>query len=323
MPPEAFLRRNQALKLRAVFPSTTAAALTSLATGEWPSDHGLPAWWTYLTEWELTATVLPFVERFSEQPLRRFGVSPEQVFVAEPLLPRYTIAARSFLPRRIADSAYSAYVRGPTPVSGYGKLAAGVDEVIEFVRSASGPSFSYLYTEQVDAAAHSEGPESETVGKALAEVDGELGRLAGALQEHARIIVSADHGMLAVAEADKSVLRPGDPLLELLVAPPFGEPRVPFFLPRPGQGDRFQACFRKRFRDRFALLTREEAVALQLFGPAPPSAQVRSRFGEFIALAKGSEVLIYQEEAEGGTAALRGYHAGLTPAEMRIPLVVA
>src|SRR3990172_3184585 len=49
-PTGAFLRNHLALELRAVFPATTAAALTSLATGLWPAEHAVPAWWTYLPE---------------------------------------------------------------------------------------------------------------------------------------------------------------------------------------------------------------------------------------------------------------------------------
>ena len=41
----AFLRRhNQCDRLRAVFPSTTPAALTTLATAQWPGQHGVPGW---------------------------------------------------------------------------------------------------------------------------------------------------------------------------------------------------------------------------------------------------------------------------------------
>jgi len=43
--PDSFLRRhNDAGRLRAVFPSTTPAALTTLATGLWPGQHGMPGW---------------------------------------------------------------------------------------------------------------------------------------------------------------------------------------------------------------------------------------------------------------------------------------
>mmetsp|Transcript_36809 Transcript_36809/g.77707 ORF Transcript_36809/g.77707 Transcript_36809/m.77707 type:complete len:676 (+) Transcript_36809:116-2143(+) len=39
-----FLRNNQPTRLRAVFPSTTPAALTTLATAAWPGRHGMPGW---------------------------------------------------------------------------------------------------------------------------------------------------------------------------------------------------------------------------------------------------------------------------------------
>ena len=43
--PGSFLRKhNQPLSLVAVFPSTTPAALATLATGAWPGQHGCPGW---------------------------------------------------------------------------------------------------------------------------------------------------------------------------------------------------------------------------------------------------------------------------------------
>ena len=39
-----FRGNNQPSRLRAVFPSTTTAALTSLATASWPGRHGMPGW---------------------------------------------------------------------------------------------------------------------------------------------------------------------------------------------------------------------------------------------------------------------------------------
>jgi len=41
----SFLHRyNQPTRIRAVFPSTTPAALTTLATACWPGQHGVPGW---------------------------------------------------------------------------------------------------------------------------------------------------------------------------------------------------------------------------------------------------------------------------------------
>ena len=58
------LRAALAMELRTVFPSSTAPALTSIATGLWPAEHAVPGWWTHIPDAGLTATILPFAERF-------------------------------------------------------------------------------------------------------------------------------------------------------------------------------------------------------------------------------------------------------------------
>ena len=59
--PDEFFRSHTVMELRSVFPSSTAPALTSLATGLWPAEHAVPGWYTYLPAYGLTATILPFV----------------------------------------------------------------------------------------------------------------------------------------------------------------------------------------------------------------------------------------------------------------------
>ncbi|MFQ6029893.1 MAG: alkaline phosphatase family protein, partial [Dehalococcoidia bacterium] len=41
LPPDSFLRHYLVAELRTVFPSSSATAITSLATGQWPSTHGV------------------------------------------------------------------------------------------------------------------------------------------------------------------------------------------------------------------------------------------------------------------------------------------
>ena len=60
---EAFTPRHLATELRTVFPSTTSAALTTLATAEWPVRHAVLGWFLYLPEVDAITTILPFVRR--------------------------------------------------------------------------------------------------------------------------------------------------------------------------------------------------------------------------------------------------------------------
>lgn len=107
LPEASFLRRHLAMSLRTVFPSATASALTSMATGLWPNRHGVPGWWTYLPDHDLSVTALPFVERWSGDPLDARGVAASTLFPAATLLPGYRRDVASFMPAPIADSAYS------------------------------------------------------------------------------------------------------------------------------------------------------------------------------------------------------------------------
>ena len=88
------------------------------------------------------------------------------------------------------------------------------------ITTAAPPSFTYLYSPMVDTVAHRDGPDAPSVRAAVREVDRELERLAGAVQGRARIVVSADHGFVAVPESAKHIVQPGDALLELLAVPP-------------------------------------------------------------------------------------------------------
>ena len=68
--PASIFRTHLKATLHAVFPTSTAPSLTSIATGEWPAVHAIPGWFTYLPEPDITATILPFVERFSKEDAR-------------------------------------------------------------------------------------------------------------------------------------------------------------------------------------------------------------------------------------------------------------
>ncbi len=322
LPPTAFLRRARALELRAVFPSTTAAAVTSIATGHWPATHAVPGWFTYLAHAGRTATILPFVDRISGTPLQDDGIAPTDVFPQPSLAAAMTAAFRPLQPSAIADSVYTRHHWGPG-CTGYDSLPEAVDRVLGAVADADTRTLHLLYLPSVDAAEHHHGFESPQAAAALAEVDAVLARLARALPPDARLAVSSDHGMLTTPDHARHTLAAGDPLLDLLRVPPSGEPRVPLFHIRPGAAQAFAAQFRERLGHRFALLTRTETETLQLWGPQPLTATAAARVGDYVALSAGPDVLLTACAGPPAFDRIRGFHAGLTPAEMRIPCIVA
>jgi hypothetical protein len=321
----SFFRQRLGAELRSVFPSATASAITAIATGDWPARHGVPGWWTYFPEHDLTAVSLPFLERFEGTPLRQLGIEASSVYPLPSILDAFARDTHCFQPARISDSAYSDYFRGQaTPNGGYDGLADGIERVAQRIEAAQVPTYTYLYIPTLDEAQHAYGPRSAEVAAHLLELEAALEALHARLAGKARLVVSADHGLVRVPDEHKHVLLADDPLLALLAHPPSGEPRAPLFHVKQGQQASFRTAFQERFGERYALLDAAAVGELGLLGPGELGAQTAARIGDFLALAKGPDVLLTRlGERPSSTELMVGHHGGLLPDEVRVPLILA
>jgi len=110
--------------------------------------------------------------------------------------------------------------------------------------------------------------------------------------------------------------------METLRCPPSGEPTVPVFHVKPGRHDEFRQLFEQQFGALFALLSIDEVERLRLLGPGLLSARARTFFGDFIAVTSAPNTIHFAHPVYPPMIH-RGVHAGLTPGEMRIPLILA
>lgn len=320
LPPEAFLIRRRWAGLQSVFLSTTATALTSLGTGEWPCANGVPGWWTYLAHRNLNVVNLPFVERLSEEDLHTHGVTLDELFPTPSMWGRMGRSVHTVVPRSIAGSVYSLYATGAMPYTPYDKIG----EALATVRQAvdHGTSLTYLYLPQLDRTQHQHGPSAMDSFMVLSYLDVQLGRLADELPPGVRMIICADHGQIDVATDRKIGVPANDPLLDLLCGLPSGEPAVPVFHVRPGAEKAFGAMFAERFPETFLLITPDEVEALELMGPGRLSGATRDRLGTYVGIAQ--QPVVFEVLGRDGTGAGHlGTHGGLRPQEMRTPLIIA
>lgn len=319
-----FLRSHVARRLLTPFPSTTAVALTSLATGAWPARHAVTGWWTYLPSIAASVTALPFTRRGDDEPLEALGVTAADAF---PLPSMWAACPRDVLcvqPTRIAGTVYSTYQTGGHPSVGYGPLREAFERVWEHISESVGPTFTYLYFPQFDAAAHDRGVLSAEARNALAGIDDGLEDLVARLDGRARTVVTSDHGHAFAPEQQRHRLRAADHLGVLLRALPSGDMRAPSFHVRPEHLEEFAAGFRARYGNAFVLLTPDEVESQRLLGPEALSDETRRRLGDFLAISLDVDVFGYVA-SDGNRRALQqpSHHSGLTPAEMYIPLILA
>lgn len=319
-PPGGALAEARREEIRAVFPSTTASALTSLATGTWPAEHGVTGWWTYFTEADRVLCPLTFRERGTKRPGLAYGLTLDRLVDARPLQATFFRSSSYYLPATIRGGHFAKWSRGTTPQESYLTLGQGARSIARRLTKANGATYTYWYIPHVDAASHTHGPLSRQASGAVLRVDDALLKLKQRAPAGTRIIVVADHGQIEAG--DYFALAEEDALLSYLKIGPTGEGTMPIFHVRAGKRKDFRRAFQDRdFGEHFALITPDEAQDLALFGPQALSRKMRDHLGDFIGIAPKPTVIDFAPGKEAAHDHL-GVHGGLRPQEMRVPLYV-
>jgi len=320
LPEDSFMPQHIAGELQSVFLSTTACALTTLATADWPAVHGVPGWWTYIDNRNISVTTLPFEERTTRQPLSELGVSPDELFPVPSVWSQMTHEVLTLLPAHISNSVYSGYTSGGTLRTGYRDFRQALTLVCKRVETARAPTFTYLYLPELDELTHRRGARSPDVGQLLLQIDWQISSFVRVIAGRARIVISSDHGAADVTDERRFILDEDDPLAQHLLCQPTAEASVPVFHVKDGREEAFRAGFTERFGQHCALLTPDEAQALKLLGPGPLGDVMRSRLGTFIGIAP--QPIIFAVQPVSGSAKHIGVHGGLTPQQMNVPLIL-
>jgi predicted AlkP superfamily pyrophosphatase or phosphodiesterase len=313
-----FLASLTGRPLTAGFPTTTAVSIASLGTGVAPGQHGITGYSTRAdgldepVNWLTWRGARSGVDLTGRQP-------PEQV---QPVATAFERAERAGVNASVVSAPAfrtSGLTRAALRGGQYLRAFTAADTatvVAETARTRSG--LIYCYIADLDLIGHVHGSRSEAWRVQLELIDAGARLLADRLPAHARLLVTADHGMLDVPEHAKldydaePVLREG---VELLA----GESRVRYLHVAPGQLAAVRSRWAEVLGDGMALLTRDEAIARGWFGPAVSDA-ARARIGDLIAVSV-SELAVVRRKAESRNASLVGHHGALTDAELLVPLL--
>ena len=326
LPRGSWLRKHMQGTIQPTFPATTSVSLTTIATGDYPSEHGVTGWWTHLPSIATPVTVFHNVRSLDDTPLDKLDIGIRELYPSESLMRRMPCDVALMMPPNIVDSKFSRYMAGGRPCIAYGRHAEAAQTIAERITCAGGPTYTYWYTPYPDTLAHQFGTHDERVMASIEDLDDAIGVLVAALRTQdivARIIVTADHGHLDIGGAGNLEIAVEDPLLAFLVSPPAGDVRTLFWHVRPGMHEAFATAFAARFGEWFLLLTTADVEETCLLGPDPLSDVTRSRIGDFTSVALGREVLRYAG-APGHDRYLtqRSHHSGLSPEEMSVPLIL-
>lgn len=313
--PRGALAQARIATLRSVFPSSTAPAISALASGLPPHRHSVPGWFAWHPGLGRIVRTLPSDLRGDPGG----PVDPEELWCWSPLTAGMDSPAVAIQPAFIADSAFSRYAyRGARRV-GYRTLDDLHDRIVEAVDGTDG-GFVYAYAPQFDTAAHAHGCRHPETGSVLAGFDALFDRLAVSLAGcDALLLATADHGFVDIAPERQLSLADHPALAALLARPLAGEPRVAFAEPRPGALDEFLGRAAESLGHAFDVRATADLVAAGWFGKGEADPAFFTRAGSVALVGRDGWSLADSVPGERAHV-LVGMHGGITVDEMAVPV---
>jgi hypothetical protein len=310
------IARHRRGAISAVFPSTTASAITTSLTGATPLEHGLTGWFTYFSAAACVGAPLPFRRRGEKASL---GVAPERIFVEPSLFDSLAVRGIVVSYRPIIDSQYNVHHCGGAERRAYDSLDGFLDETVNAVKSGTQRKFVYAYWPQFDALAHQYGVASAEVRAHFAQLDAMFGELLQRLSgTDTLVVLTADHGFMDSPEYESVELPPS--LAALLRFPLCGERRIAFCHVQDKKT--FLEKARAMLGARAQVRPSSELAEEGWFGTGRAHAHFAERIGDVALVMQGRGTV--KDWVSGEPRHLHiGNHGGMSEDEMHIPLVVA
>ena len=284
-----------------VVPSTTAAALTSIASGMAPAAHGMVGY-RMLVGGQVLDTLRWKVPE---------GKAPEAATVTKVTASFCGRAVPTVVRAEFARTGFTeSHMRGVRFV-GWRTTATLVTHVRNLVES--GETFVYAYYDGVDKVAHEYGITDGFFSAETLAADRLIGDLLDALPGDAVLVITADHGQVQFDEwvtMDRVA-----PYVRVYG----GDARLRYIYAKPGaEKDLLEACT-GAYGDCAWVFSREQLVDERWFGPEPPAGDVVGRIGDVVLAAQ--RTVAFADPTHPHETRLKAGHGSLSPDEMLVPLL--
>ena len=317
------LHRHLHSRLTSVFPSTTASAVTTCLSGLAPQQHALTGWHMYFSELDAIAAVLPLKLRGAVQCDAPPGALPQRLFGHAPFVDRIERRATFVSPMAIAQSEFNLYHSGRATVRSYRTLAELFEQIEASLRESTAPSYVYAYYPDLDTLAHIHGVGSNKLDEQFAALDAAFGDFLTAIADtDTAVLACADHGFIDSPPARQIDLAQHPDLAATLARPLCGERRVVYCYVKPGEEARFVAYVQDILGACADVYPSRALLEQGWFGPGEADPRLASRIGDFVLVMRDDWTLLDWVEGEKHYNQL-GVHAGVSAAEMYVPLILA
>jgi hypothetical protein len=299
------LTQMQAAAITTVAPTTTATALTSIATGLTPGEHGVIGYRMSVEE-----DILNVLRWSTSKGDARELIPPESI--------QHDVAFGGQRPPVVVraefrDSGFTRAHLGGCRHVPYRMPSTLVAEILH--QLDAGEPFVYAYYDGVDKVAHEYGL-GTFYDSELVFVDRMVEYLLQMLPRNAALVITADHGQVDVG---KNVIVP-DPSVLAHVERQSGEGRFRWLHAHPGAAVDLLSVATERHGDVAGVVSRDQTVDESWFGPKVLPGPL-SRLGDVALVSR--EPIAFEDPNDTGPFVLQGRHGSMTSAEVMVPLLVA
>jgi Type I phosphodiesterase / nucleotide pyrophosphatase len=316
--------------ISALFPSTTAASVSTMNLGVLPSQHALYEWNIYIPAYGEVIQSLAFcpLGRHPQDACVRKGYDPGKLLAVHETvhqrLARQGVHSIQFAHRSYAGSAYNSVASAGAKVVRHGTPAEGMMQLKELLMATTGKAWFNFYWAALDSIAHTYGPGSSYH---IAEIASFWHTLDAIFQDVASpdtlYLFTADHGHVYADAQATLYLNEAIPALAdcLSVSPtgnpiyPNGSPRDVFLHVRPERREEALALLHRELDDIALIMPIEEALSEGLFGPQPVAPELRRRLGDILILPYLGKFIWWREPGIMQND-FYGHHGGLSREEV-------
>jgi predicted AlkP superfamily pyrophosphatase or phosphodiesterase len=285
-----------------VAPTTTAAALTSIATGAPPGEHGVVGY-----RIRTGGETLNALRWSTENGDARERVLPDEMQALTPFGGRNPVVITK---AEFETSGFTRAHLSATRFRGYSTVATMVHEISKAI--AEGERFVYAYYDGLDRVGHERG-HNDAFDAEFAFVDRLVGEIRDVLPPAVALAVTADHGQIhtgdQIVPIHESVMRH--------VVGVSGEARFVWLHAIPGNESSLLEAAQAAHHDNAWVLSVDEVLTKGLLG-AQVTPAARARLGD-VAMIVHSKVALVDPAAP--PSILIGRHGSLTADEMYVPLL--
>ncbi len=315
--PGGTLAGGERARIDSVFPSSTAPAISTVASALSPAEHAHAGWFL----WHET---LPRVVR--SLPMDWRDAPGEAVTdwrwhwtgwcAAAP------IESVAIQPVEIHDSVYSRHAFAGARRLGYSDLDEFVDLTVEAARTAGpGRRFVYAYAPHFDSTSHAHGWRGDAAADCLSRLDAAVARILDGLDGNdAVVLATADHGFTDIDPDNQFPLEAFPGLARGLALPLAGEPRMAFARVHEGTTGHVVDAGARALEGIADVYPSRALLDAGWFGACGDARAVRA-FGDVSIVMRPGMALTDRLEGERPHRML-GMHGGTTREEMSVPLAV-